>query len=455
MNLSLRWSAMKLRFDCLWPDSMLNQILVLLSAAGVFMVLIGAVTFLFVKQAYDNTSAVMNSHLVSVAIAKLNETPPIERAEVLQTLQQELPDVAISWADDAVLSDYGGASEGERFGPFITGDTLFGMRIEHVLGPHERGLEKPPLVFVRLKDGSLLAAEWGPRGPPPSVLGAPFYLFFGFLALTLCGLLIWAARSLVGPLADLAASVSRFGEASTSPVPISEGGPKEVRAAASAFNRMQLRINAFLETRTRMLTAVSHDLRTPLTRLRLRLDLLEDGEVRERSLQDLRQMELQIDSALTFLRDGESAEPMQRIDLPSFLQTLADQYADTGRGLRIRFDGSLSVMGRASELIRAFCNLIDNALQYGAELEILAWCTGDRVQIDFVDHGPGIAADDRERLLEPFERGDFARRIREGTGFGLGLPTAKSIVEVADGRLELLETPGGGLTVSLSLPLAP
>lgn len=432
---------------------MLSQILVLLAVSGLVMVVVGAASFWFLKERLDSNASVMNSHLVSVAIAKLNETPAGDRREVLEHLRKGLPDLMLALVDEDTLAASGGASEGRRFGPFVTGETILGMRIEHVLGPRERGKDEPPLLFIRLKDGALVAAEWGRRGPPPPVPGEPFLLFFGFLAVSFCGLMIWAARSLVGPLAALAASASTFGETSTAPVPLREGGPREVRAAATAFNRMQHRINEFLARRTRMLAAISHDLRTPLTRLRLRLDLLESGDIRDRSLQDLDLMDRQIDAALTFLRDGASAEPLQHIDLPSFLQSLCDQYADTGSVVKLRFDGRLSVMARTTELARALSNLIDNALHYASGAEVLAYRQDDTIRIDVVDHGPGIAASDRERLLEPFERGDDARRIRSGTGFGLGLPTARSIVETAGGQLELTDTPGGGLTVCLSLPV--
>lgn len=435
-----------------WPDTMRHQILVLLAAAGLFMAATGAVAFLFAKRTYDSNSPVMSSHLVSVAVTKLNETPARERAAMLERLREGLPEVTLDLVTEDALARDGGASDGRRFGPFVTGETLLGMRIEHVLNPRERGGGKPPLVYIRLQDGALLAAEWGTRAPPPPVLGPPFYLFLGFLLLSFSGLMIWATRSLARPLADLAASARTFGETSTSPVPVREGGPREVREAAEAFNRMQLRINDVLEKRTRMLAAVSHDLRTPLTRLRLRLDLLEEEELREKSLHDLNLMDQQINSALTFLRDGATSEPLERIDLPSFLRSLCDEYADTGSLVSLRYEGGLSVMARNTELGRLMSNLIDNAVHYASGAEVLTYRDGGTIRIDVVDHGPGIEAKDRARLLEPFERGDEARRIREGTGFGLGLPTAKSIVEALGGRLELTDTPGGGLTVCLFFP---
>ena len=444
---------MKRLLDRLWPDTMLYQILVLLALSGLFMIALSTVMFAVLKERADQNPSVMHSHFISVAIEKLNETPVEERAAVLQTLRNDLPDVMFEFVGEEVLDRYGGASEGRRFGPFRTGETLLGMRIEHVVSPQSRGGNQPPLLFIRLRDGALLAAEWGTRGPPPRP-GGPYLLFFGFVAMSFCGLMIWAARGLTGPMAELAASASRFGDGSTKPVPVQESGPREVRAAAQAFNRMQLRIHEFVERRTRMLAAISHDLRTPLTRLRLRLDLLEDGDVRERSLKDLQLMEQQLNSALIFLRDGASSEPMQRIDVPSFLQAIADLYEDIGKSVALSFEGNLSVVARGGELARAVYNLVDNAIQYASGAQIHAYRNCNQVVIDVIDRGPGIAQADRARLLEPFERGDVARGMKEGTGFGLGLATAKSIVEAASGTLELTDTPGGGLTVRLRMPLA-
>ncbi len=445
---------MKRLLNRLWPDSMLHQILVLLAISGLFMIMVGAAVIFVLKQHLDQNLSIMNSHFVSVAIGKLNETEAQDRPAVLEGLRRDLPDLTIELVGEEVLAGPGIGGDGIRFGPFRTGETLLGMRIEHVVVPGLRGNNSGPLIYVRLRDGALVAADWGLRAPPPSVLGMPFFLFFGFLALTFCGLMIWAARGLVGPLSDLASAARNFGESSTAPVPIRESGPREVRAAAHAFNRMQLRIDEFLNKRTRMLAAVSHDLRTPLTRLGLRLDLLEEGEIRDRSLRDLQQMEQQLDSALTFLRDGATSEPVQRIDLPSFLQSLADQYADIGHVVTLGFEAGLAVEARTTELTRALCNLIDNATHHASDVEIRASRKDDTVRIDVIDHGPGIAEADRVRLLEPFERGDAARQLREGTGFGLGLPTARAVAEAASGRLDLLDTAGGGLTVRLTLPVA-
>ncbi len=436
----------------LWPDSLLRQILVLMVSASLFMILVGAAALFLFKRSMDANPSLMNGHFVSVAVAKLNETPSEQRSSVLEDLMRDHPQLKLAFVGEDVLEPLLTGPGANISGPFVLGNTLLGMRIEHVVGPGARGPGTSPVVYFRLKDGALIEADSGLRRPPPSVIGLPFYLFFGFLALTFFGLMFWAARALVRPLSDLEASARAFGESSTLPLPISEKGPREVRVAVQAFNRMQLRINAFVEKRTRTLAAISHDLRTPLTRLRLRLDLLDDGSVRDKSLEDLAIMETRVESALTFLRDGASSEPLQRIDVHSMLQSLANQYADTGLAIQLRCVGKITIRARSAELERALSNLIDNAHQYASGVELEAARTGEGARIDVIDRGPGIPAGQRARLLEPFERGDAAREVRAGTGFGLGLASARAIVESVSGSLDLRDTPGGGLTVRLQFP---
>ena len=373
---------------------------------------------------------------------------------MLAELVQEEPDLKIELIEEEVLTREKMINPVDGFGPFSVGETLLGMRIEYVVGPKRLGRGHYPRVYFRLRDGSLVVAEWVIQPPPFPIRDMPFYMFFGFLGITFLGLTSWVAKGLVQPLSELVASAQTFGERSTTPIPIAENGPKEIRVAARAFNRMQLRINEFVDKRTRMLAAISHDMGTPLTRLRLRLDLLEDSDIRNRSLEDLNIMEQQIEMALNFLRDGASSEPILRIDIPSLLQSLSDQYADLGFSIETHWQGRFTILARNAELTRAISNLIDNAIQYASAVEISAGLKGGRVWIDIIDHGPGIPDAERERLQEPFERGDQARKVHQGTGFGLGLATSKAIVEAAAGTLELRETKGGGLTVRLQFPAA-
>ena len=186
--------------------------------------------------------------------------------------------------------------------------------------------------------------------------------------------------------------------------------------------------------------------------LRLRLELLPDGLQKQRSLADLDLMETQLNGAMTFLRDGRTGEETTKVNLPSLLQGIVDLYEDMGAKLSLDCEAALTVDGRPSELHRALSNLIDNARRYDDRIGLHARLNGQMIMIDVIDHGPGIAADDRARLMEPFERGDEARQLHYGGSFGLGLATALAIAEAHGGTLELLETEGGGLTARIVLP---
>lgn len=439
----------------LWPRSMVFQVLLLLCVVGLVMILAGAAGGYFLKRSFDTSSSAMMALKNTLAVAKLNDVPADARPSLIRTIQGEVPGLQISIVAPDDMPDFRLPGPNRRKGPFELGSTLFGIELVNVVGRGERPPKSPPLLFFRLADGTLLKVVWDaakPRalpGPKPQVM-----LPLVFVAVTFAGLMLWAARGVVRPLDNLAKAASGFGRKDTKPVPLDEHGPEEVRAAARAFNRMQERIDEFVAKRTETLAAISHDLRTPLTRLRLRLDLLEEGEIKDRSLADLELMDQHISQALVYLKGGNSSGPVSRIDLPSLLQSVVDQYADTGLSVDLVAEPGLGINANADDLTRVFCNLIDNANHYAAGAEIRLIKLAGAAQIDIIDHGPGIAEAEKERLLEPFERGDQARQTREGQGFGLGLAISKAIVEASNGSFELRNTKGGGLTIRLRFPLA-
>lgn len=438
----------------MWPASMLRQVFLLLMVAGLVMVLAGAAGGFLLRRSFDTSPSVMVSLLNSMVIAQLNSASAAERADILAQIGREAPDLEIAFIDDAALPPVRRFRPDGRKGPFQLGETLFGVELVYVEGRGERPEGAPPILYFRLADGQMVRATWARGGPPPpNGFWPQVILVAGFVGLTFAGLMVWAARGVVRPLGNLAEAAAGFGQKGVDPVPIPEVGPAEVQAASAAFNRMQHRINEFVDTRTRTLAAISHDLRTPLTRLRLRLELLEDGEIKQRSLADLEIMDQQLSQALAYLKGGASAEPAARIDLGSLLQSICDQYADTGWRVTLETEPGLTISARNNDLMRALCNLIDNANHYADGAKIALQRDGDAVVLRIADHGPGIKDADKERLLQPFERGDGARQLRAGTGFGLGLATAKAIVEANYGQMVLSDTPGGGLTVALRFPL--
>ena len=261
---------------------------------------------------------------------------------------------------------------------------------------------------------------------------------------------IWAARRVAKPLTRFAAAADRLGVDVNAP-PLPETGAAELRKASRAFNRMQDRLRRFVEDRTLMLAAISHDLRTGLTRLKLRSEFIADAEQQKKALADLDEMEAMLDATLAFARDDAAKEPRRRFDLAALLQSLADEQTD--QGAQAAYDGPdhLPFEGRPTALKRAFANLVGNAVKYGGAAEIALTETGKGLRITVADRGPGIPEEARERVFAPFFRLETSRS-RETGGSGLGLAVARSIVRRHGGDIALALRPGGGLVVTVSLP---
>jgi signal transduction histidine kinase len=315
--------------------------------------------------------------------------------------------------------------------------------------PHAEDTRK---VGIALPDGAVISAKL-----PPDERRRPFWigpwivtLLFAAISVTLLGL--WAARALTAPrsaVARAAESVSLNG----GPAPLPERGPEEIRSVAKALNRMRERITTLIDDRTRMLAAISHDLRTPITRMRLRSEFIEDNVLRSRMLDDLDQMRSMLESVLSFLRDDHKLEAMTLVDIASTLQLVADQFADMGH--KVAYYGPEHAMAtlRPDDLHRSITNLVENAIRFGAEATIHLKMSPDTVTIDIEDDGPGISDVRKDIMLEPFVRGDDARNMDEAAGFGLGLSIARAIVLAHDGELSLNDRQPHGLIVRVELPI--
>ena len=264
--------------------------------------------------------------------------------------------------------------------------------------------------------------------PRPPFMGSPWMmtLLFAVISVTLLGL--WAARALAAPLSSFAKAAESFSlNGGTAPLP--EHGPEEIRSVAKALNRMRERITGLIDDRTRMLAAISHDLRTPITRMRLRSEFIEDEAHRGRMLDDLDQMRSMLESVLSFLRNDRRLEAMTLVDIASTLQLVTDQFGDMGRN--VVYDGPAHATGdRAARRpvpqhhqSRGKCR----ALRRGSRPSAFA-CRRSGLTIDVEDDGPGISDALKKNVLEPFVRGDDARNMDEAAGFGLGLSIARAIV---------------------------
>ena len=280
-----------------------------------------------------------------------------------------------------------------------------------------------------------------------------------FIVMTILGaiMITWAVRMLLVPVKTLAAAAEALGRDVANAPPLPETGPSEIVTAAVAFNTMAARVRRFVEDRTFLLTAIGHDLRTPITRLKLRAEYMEDDEQRGKMLADLDEMEAMVAATLAFGRDATSTEPVVRLDLASLLRTILDDAADGdpehADALTYTGPKHLPVAARPLALKRALANLVGNALKYGdaAAVTLHAPVRG-MARIDIDDNGPGIPADEMERVFEPFRRLEISRN-RETGGSGLGLSIARNILRAHGGDISLTNRPEGGLRVGVILPV--
>ncbi|MBI2305728.1 MAG: HAMP domain-containing protein [Rhodocyclales bacterium] len=314
---------------------------------------------------------------------------------------------------------------------------------------------RPPAVAVRgrFADGEpFCITHQGQRRPPPQIEQWRFPLNLA-LFVTLLALVCWlAVRLALRPLQRMAAAAAAFGRDLRHP-PLPTSGPSEVWQAAQAFNVMQEQVREVMAERTQILAAVTHDLKTPLTRMRLRLEACTDPALREKLGGDLNAMQRLVDEGLELARSLESSEAAARLDVGALLASIADDAADAGQP--VRYEGPTGVLAdcRPNGLRRAIENLVDNALKYGQDAEIRLETTTDALHLRILDHGPGIAEANLADVLRPFVRLE-ASRSRESGGTGLGLTIASNLIAAQGGTLVLANRPEGGLEAHITLPRA-
>ncbi|OHC61649.1 MAG: hypothetical protein A2040_11025 [Rhodocyclales bacterium GWA2_65_19] len=277
--------------------------------------------------------------------------------------------------------------------------------------------------------------------------------FWMHLALTLGAVIavaLVAVRLVTRPLQRLAAAADAFGRDLESP-PLEESGPTETRRAAEAFNRMQGRIKRLVAERSRALAAVSHDLRTPLTRMRLRAELVDDEDLRAQIGADIDDMQAMVESTLDYLRGLRENEAVQEIDIEALLQSLATDEQALGRPVALEAGAVAPFAGRLSALRRALANLVDNAVKYGGAARMRVEDGPDALRLAVEDSGPGIPEDALASVVEPYIRLETSRSRATG-GVGLGLAIARDAARLHGGDLRLENRPEGGLRALLILP---
>jgi signal transduction histidine kinase len=318
----------------------------------------------------------------------------------------------------------------------------FPLRFETIEGPRPHFQ-----VHIRLSDGSPLVLDVTP-GSIPVAQWLPLMLVMQLLVLLGCTWL--AVRMAIRPLTRLASAVDHLDPDSPAP-PLDERGPKEVAYAARAFNALQGRIAAYLKERMQLLAAISHDLQTPITRMKLRVEQMDESPERERLWSDLNEMQHLVREGVAYARsmDG-SREALCRVDLDAFLDSLVLDYQDSGQAVSLAGRSGALVETRPHALRRVLSNLIDNALKFAGSAKLRVERDEHGVRLQVLDEGPGIAEAELEEVFKPFYRVESSRNRSTG-GTGLGLAIALQLSQALGARLTLGNREHGGLCAQLEL----
>jgi signal transduction histidine kinase len=409
----------------------------------------------------DRTSSLMftgGEHVSEriVTISRLVESAsPNERQSIIELANQ--PNLHVSWSQESPIedaSDSGWKADVLRDAVTshlnVDGSRHFRFRYGELTDTTAQ-IDGPAFfVSVQLPDLSWL--NFIASVEPPNLFWSfRFGLSMAVMLLAVVAFSVIVVRHLVKPITVFAQAANRLGVDVKAP-PVPETGPAEVRQAARAFNEMQDRIRRFVEDRTQMVAAISHDLGTPITRLRLRAEFVEDEEQQKKMLADLDDMERMVASALSFARDDAACEPRAIVDLRTLLQRVCDDVSDAGHEVAIATGDTAVPYGcRPGALRRALANLIENAVKYGqrARVALDDGLTAAVITVD--DDGPGISKVLQEEAFKPFRRLE-ASRSRETGGTGLGLTMARTIIRAHGGEITLANRPEGGLRVEIALP---
>lgn len=302
---------------------------------------------------------------------------------------------------------------------------------------------------VRMQDGHMLRLLVLPPRQPAFAEHNDWMTLLPFL-ISIAILAYLVTRMTMRPLKQLAQAAKDLGNDINHP-PLALTGASEIRQASAAFNAMQARIRQHIFQRTQMLAAITHDLQTPLTRLRLRLEKVADSDLHERLVGDLSAMQSMVKEGLDLARSMDSTEAMQALDLDSLLDSVCSDAADAGQNVTLEGHAGMALMGRPIAMRRCLVNLIDNAVKYGQHAQVTVERLTGAARIRIRDGGPGIAPEQLAKVFEPFYRIETSRS-RESGGTGLGLTIARNIAEQHGATVLLSNHVDGGLEVTLVVP---
>ena len=431
----------------LWPRSLLSR-LFLIVLVGLLLAN-GLTLALTTLERMNSARSVMLDNLqnnVSTSVAILDKLPANERPAWLDRLARENYHYILGpgtpgkppsdeRSKDAIASLKEALGESYR----LTFTAIPGMR-SHIQ------------AHLTLADGSPLTIDLTPRMPPIESW-LPVVIAIQLVLLALCA---WfAVRQVVLPFTRFTRAVEALEPASTSPTAMQESGPIEVEHAAKAFNAMQARIQGHLKERTQILASISHDLQTPITRMKLRLEMSDEPELRDKLMQDLDNMTHLVREGIAYARSSESLEETpQRLELRAFVDSIACDYQDVGKAVAFTApEAALPLSTRPQALRRILTNLLDNALKFGTAADVSLSKEANQVTLTVTDNGPGIPEEELGAVLQPFYRVESSRN-RDTGGTGLGLAIAAQLVGQLGGKLTLTNQPQGGLKAGITLPVS-
>ncbi len=469
-----------------WPKSLAGQLVLLILLALVFAQTIAAVIFLDERRQAIRAVTHQQVLVRTVSIVRLlADTPAQYHDDILNSAIS--PRLHLGLDDEPIVPSSGGANPLRE-------------RLRQILGPAAREIrvevvDRPWRTVFREREEAHHADddresegehEWHwrdrhhskmwDRRPPPWKLGLQIsillpderwlnvvtkvplsrpwamhsFVSLFLLAALLILVVVLTVRRLTRPLQRLAGAAESFGRGEAVDE-LPEAGPAEVRRTTQAFNRMRERLQRFIGDRMRMLAAVSHDLRTPITSLRLQAEFIEDEENKAKIVRILDEMQRMTEELLAFIREDAAREENRRVDLAALIESLCQDLQDLGLDARMSDSARTPYACRPAALRRAIRNLIENAVRYGGRARLELSETADDHVIEIEDEGPGIPEADFERVFEPFVRLE-ASRSEETGGIGLGLAIARSIVRDHGGDIGLENRTEGGLRVRVRLP---
>lgn len=427
----------------LWPRSLLSRLLVIV-LAGLLLANTLSLTLVMVERMHSARTVMLGNleNDVATSVAILDRLPAQERAAWLPRLERGNYRYILGPGEPGAPPEDKRSRDAIRtLKETLTAD--YPLTFTAVPGPISH-----IQAHLTLRDGAPLTIDLTPRMPPV----ASWLSVVLVLQLLLAACAWIAVRQVIRPFSQFTRAVDALDPAANTPM--TEKGPVEVQRAAHAFNAMQARIQSYLRERAQILASISHDLQTPITRMKLRVEMADQPELRDKLLNDLDNMTRLVREGIAYARSSESLEETSlKLELHAWVNSIACDYQDIGKNVQFQAnDARLPIVTRPQALRRVMTNLLDNALKFGgyAVIEIDDSSAG-HIAIHILDGGPGIPEAELDAVLQPFYRVETSRN-RDTGGTGLGLAIAAQLTAQLDGKLRLANLPEGGLKVTVTLP---